>query len=339
VATDEIRAVRAFVAGEGRRAFQNLKRTNLAAYPKYAEEVRGIADGAGLDVDAVWSVNMLSELELLMGKLPPVATGHCSDLYAVSPGGADAGFSHGHNEDWPGAVSAFWYFVELVPLPGADFEACAGMAYPGNLVGWATTWNSHGMYLTQNSLFPRTTKPGGTLMAFAQREALCGPSGRRGLDGVVASLAGTSWSAGASVNLVDLSARRMANVELYEGFHKVTEVTPRMGNYSHFNMYKALGAGVLDKPEPSSVHRQARVDALPPVRSRADIASRLSDTADGEYPLYRDMTLATFLLDGMSGQLEVWCCGHSAASGAPPMHTWNISAAVVHRTDRVEVYF
>jgi hypothetical protein len=58
-------------------------------------------------------------------------------------------------------------------------------------------------------------------------------------------------------------------------------------------MVKTLEVGLADAPEPSTVHRQARVDALPPVRNMADIAERLSDDHDRQYPIYRGMTLHT----------------------------------------------
>ena len=73
----------------------------------------------------------------------------------------------------------------------------------------------------------------------------------------------------------------------------------------------------------SSLHRQARVDELPPVRSRADVIARLSDDNDQAYPIFRPMTLTTLVLDGNSSQLDVWCCGHAAQSGVPT-YTWNL---------------
>lgn len=116
----------------------------------------------------------------------------------------------------------------------------------------------------------------------------------------------------------------MANVEIHEDDHSALEVTENMGNYSHFNQYKRLGYGVTDPPQPSSVARQARVDALPPPRSRGDVAAVLSDAADADYPLFCDITIATLLLDGATGRLDAWCCGNSAAGGAPPAHSWHV---------------
>ena len=260
--------------------------------------------------------------------------GHCSDLFARPRGG---GGGHGHNEDWPGPVRGYWYLASYTALPGADFSSCAGVVYPGGLIGWAASWNEHGLYLTMNSLFPTVNRAGGLASAFAQRAALCGLGGAgrsptrldvlttRLFHGLTAPLepagAGRGWSSAASLNLVGLAEGRMANMEVHLDRASTYEVG---ANYSHFNMFKHLEAGVADEPGPSTLHRQARVDALPALRSLADVASRLSDVADVAYPIYRNMTLHSLLLDARSGRLRGWCCGSAAASGNPPTYDWHL---------------
>merc|ERR1740121_2542266 len=98
----------------------------------------------------------------------------------------------------------------------------------------------------------------------------------------------------------------MANMEIHEDQHAVQEVTESMGNYSHFNMYKELQPGLLDDFQPSTVHRQARIDKLPASHSVNDVMNRLSDTADKDYPVWRNITVGTFVLDGSSGILRTW---------------------------------
>ena len=88
-------------------------------------------------------------------------------------------------------------------------------------------------------------------------------------------------------------------------------------------VYKELEVGIADVPEPSTVHRQARIDALPPARDADDIRGILSDHADPVLPIYRTMTLATLVLDGLTGKLRVWCCGTSATDGKP-VFEWDL---------------
>ena len=52
-------------------------------------------------------------------------------------------------------------------------------------------------------------------------------------------------------------------------------------------------------------------------------AAWLSDARDEAFPIYRNMTLHTLVLDGRTGRLDVWCCGRSAAHG-PPVYRWEL---------------
>ena len=52
-------------------------------------------------------------------------------------------------------VRELYYYVKYTAAPGADFASCAGLAYPGALIGWAPTWNARGIFMTVNTLFPR----------------------------------------------------------------------------------------------------------------------------------------------------------------------------------------
>lgn len=319
--SDEIADVWAFARAAGHVAYETLRRESSEAFPQYAAELAGIAEGAGVDLDKLWAAQLMIELENLMGDA--ACAEHCSDIFAVAPGGFDEGFAHGHNEDWGPVVRELYYYVNYTATEGADFESCAGFAYPGSLIGWGPTWNSHGVLMTVNTLFPKRIRESGFSTAFVQREAMCGIGKGRGLHAVVDGLTRHGWSAGASMNLVDLRGRRMANVEVYEDQHDVLEVTEEMGNYTHFNLYKRLGNSSIDWPQASTMNRQARADFLAAPRSRDDIAEILSDVDGTDYPIWRDITIATLLTDGATGRLDAYCCGESAATHAPA-HSWDV---------------
>ena len=339
-------------SANGSHAFAQLKADNTATFPELVRELDGVAMGAEVSVDEIWASTMINELESLMtngggGRWRTEEAGHCSDIFAVAAADTKAdtkaSFAHGHNEDWPGPIWQYWYWVAYTPAPGADFLACAGQVYPGGLVGWASTWNGFGIFATQNSLFPTRTQAGGLSSAFAQRHAICGASSAsQGLDAIVetmtsgASSTGLGWSSGASMNMISLRERRMLNVEVHESRHSVHEVDmddAAGANYSHFNMYKHLEVGKADAPGPSTIHRQARVDSLAPTRTMDDIIARLGDRADDQYPIFRNMTLLTILLDGASGTLRAWCCHRRPADGGPPAYTWDLSNFFVAQGD------
>lgn len=321
--TPEMRSVFAFVAGSGSEAFAQLKRDNEAEYPEYVEEMRGIAEGAGVSLDKVWCANLLNELEGIMAIRGTPAV-HCSDIYAVAPGGYDAGFAHGHNDDWSDAAKPWWYLTSFTYKPdgsssnnSSSFPSCAGVTYPAALVGWAPTWNGHGLFSTQNSMVPRRQRAGGLACAFVQKRAIC-PS--RSLEEAALALSVPGWSDGASMNIVDVRGKKMANVELWEDRHSILEVTNSMGNYSHFNEYKHLetkrGKSIDDPRIFLRDARQSNVDALPAPRSEEDVKARLTT-------VFRpDATITTLVVNGSTGKLSLWYASPSATSN--PVYSWDM---------------
>jgi len=320
----EFQAMVSFVSSTdvGKRAFSQLKRDNAAAFPELVQEMQGLADGAGVDVDKIWISNLVPEIEALMPRTAFTTRGHCSDVYGHT---SSNDLIHGHNEDWSEAVKPLWYFVSYTALPGANFSSCAGLSYPGTLIGYAPTWGAKGMYITQNTLFPGSTREQGLGCIFAQRRAACGIGGGddvRSLEDMATRLDTGNWAAGASVNVVDLTHKRMANIEAYENGFSMFNVTR---NYTHFNMFKHLVDGErVDLGDTSTVHRQSRVDsAFDPATSTRDVARMLGDTADATYPLYRSSTLTTLILDGATSELSVWI-GENPLE-ADPHFKWDLA--------------
>jgi len=139
---------------------------------------------------------------------------------------------------------------------------------------------------------------------------------------MVRALTVPGWSDGASMNIVDLRGRRMANVELWEDSSSVFEITDAIGNYTHFNEYKHLtleGGGSIDDPRVFARDpRQDQADTMAPPRSVADVKAVLSDSK-----IFRpDATLMTLVLDGSTGQLDVWSATPSSLSS--PVFSWNL---------------
>lgn len=55
-ATQEIQELVQFVSvAPGRKAFEDLRGRSADAFPQYASELRGIADGAGVSEELVWT--------------------------------------------------------------------------------------------------------------------------------------------------------------------------------------------------------------------------------------------------------------------------------------------
>eukprot|EP00927_Polykrikos_kofoidii_P051530 TRINITY_DN45332_c0_g1_i1.p1 TRINITY_DN45332_c0_g1~~TRINITY_DN45332_c0_g1_i1.p1 ORF type:complete len:441 (+),score=38.31 TRINITY_DN45332_c0_g1_i1:87-1409(+) len=323
--TAEMQSAVAWVSGDGRMAFDQMKKDNSDEFPDYAEELRGIAEGANVSLDGIWVSNLLVELENLMHMDGRIKTKeHCSDIYAVAPDGFDKGFAHGHNEDWDMTVKKYWYFLAFdhdgsEASDKLDFAGCAGVTYPGTLVGWVPTWNRHSMWLSANVLVPRHQRRGGLASSFIQRRAFC-PA--RSLDEAIVGLTRKGWTGSVSMNVVDLRGKRMANIEVWEDIHSVLEVTSTMGNYSHFNEFKHLkmpdGTPIDDPARFKTDKRQGRVDMLAPPRSALDVMERLSDP-----DVFRpNATIVTVVVNGTTGTLNVWCAKPSFSSS--PVYSWNL---------------
>lgn len=328
---DEFQRTAQFVApgAPGAAAFAQIKSDNARAFPEYVDEMRGLADGSGATLDQIWIANLTPELESLMqadASAGQFDAGHCTDIFAHHDG-PGSHVVQGHNEDWSEAIKPLWYFSVVEPLPGANFSACAGMSYPGTLLGYAPTWGANGIYSTQNSLFPNTTRAYGLACTFVQRMATCG-SHIKTIDDFATTLHTGNWAAGASLNVVDLDFaghgrnQKMANIEVYEdGFSRLDVPT----NYSHENMFKHLVEGErVDAGDNSTEHRQARIDQLPAPKCAHDIAQILGDTSDADYPLYRPITLTSLILDGATGVLQVWVNSNPATT--PPEFSWPLAS-------------
>ena len=92
--TDEMTKLKEFVRSEGKDAYQQLRHDSASAFPGYANELRGIAAGANVSLEDVWTNILMVELENLNNKTKD----HCSDISAISNSGYRDGFAHGHNE-------------------------------------------------------------------------------------------------------------------------------------------------------------------------------------------------------------------------------------------------
>mmetsp|Transcript_7155 Transcript_7155/g.13543 ORF Transcript_7155/g.13543 Transcript_7155/m.13543 type:complete len:377 (-) Transcript_7155:102-1232(-) len=316
----EIKALKAFVTDNpvGVLAFENFKKDNSKAFPRYVLEMQGIADGSSVDIETIWMINMLQELENLMrqqdGKPQP---DHCSDLMASGFEGIWAG----HNEDWSEAVKPFMYIVAYDSLDSrkANFVECAGFCYPGMVPGSAMSFNKHGIFYTQNAMFPSHSRNSGLLSNFVNRNA-CEQSSWQG----VAEVSNvTDQAMGFSLNVVDVKAKIAMNVEVYEDRMALTFAgDSNTHNLSHFNKYKYIDPLPQMPPRPSTEHRQKRVDSLPPWHTKEDVLRVLGDVQDAAYPIYRNITLMTLLLDGVSGDLNIWADANPYT--AEPVYSWNV---------------
>eukprot|EP00930_Biecheleria_cincta_P043248 TRINITY_DN29713_c0_g1_i1.p1 TRINITY_DN29713_c0_g1~~TRINITY_DN29713_c0_g1_i1.p1 ORF type:complete len:580 (+),score=96.10 TRINITY_DN29713_c0_g1_i1:143-1882(+) len=328
----EIAQVLAFVAEPaGASVLADLRDDNTAAFPQYAEEIAGIAEGAQVVIDAIWAVNLLAELQALMGLPIGQRSERCSDVILRGNG---TELWHGHNEDWSRCPD--WhetiYFVRYNALPAASFVPVMGFCYPGMIPGFAMTWSANGIVFTQNSLFPPSVRRRGLGCTFVPRRAGEESSLERALQWLVAP----GQALGCSVNLVELPKEgkppRACNVEVY-GVGPSASVTWLEGTLGstliHCNIYLTLNVGNANNPRNSCMRqaRAAQLLAAAPGKDggAANVQAVLADIGkkDSAFPIYGPTTMCSWLLDLSQGLITVWARGRPGH--AQPLHIWELA--------------
>jgi len=293
--TREISKLHNFTRSEAGSVVLDGLRTRALEYTPYLEEeIAGIAEGAGVSVDDVWAVNMISELEAANS----VYGSHCSDVIGRSP---DGDVWSAHTEDWSMDFSPLCYFVVYNAAPGASFRPVGGLVYPGQVPGFAVAFTPT-VWSTSNSLFPVGMDRTGLSVVSVARRALEAESAEEVADRYLVS------GQALGMNTQVFSARKgvafAADIES-AGAANASCLTPIEGNATHFNAYKHLD--VPASASASCAHRQAAADRHAPPKSRADVLAILGDTTDAELPVYRENnTMFAVLFHSEDGRFEVW---------------------------------
>ena len=90
IALEEFQNTLRFVRTEGADAFAAFKRDNSEAFPELVEKMRGIAHGAGVDMDNIWIANLTPEHESLIltnAHVHVPKNGDCTRIIPPTSGG------------------------------------------------------------------------------------------------------------------------------------------------------------------------------------------------------------------------------------------------------------
>ncbi len=106
--------------------------------PQYIEEIRGMAEGSGVDFGLMWAMSIKSELSVFEKENPGCSTVYYKDEennWLI------------HNEDGDKSYSGQMFIVKAKPPSGVDFIS---LVYPGLLMGVGPSFNSAGIVQTTN---------------------------------------------------------------------------------------------------------------------------------------------------------------------------------------------
>lgn len=321
--TKEIASLVAFASSDsGSVALDKLRSASLECAPWLAAEIEGIADGAGVDVVAIWCVTLLSELQhaqLAAGSSAKKwRPGHCSDVISRC---ADRTVLLGHNEDWTPEWASLMYWVVYRPANGASFDPIGGLVYPGQPPGFAVTFTPT-VWSSQNGLFPRAQAAHGYGIVAVVRQAL-----REARAESVAELISRAGQAlGMSVNVVQIGgagdAAFAANVEVAGSANRSSVnrlAEAELAQLCHFNRYRYLEVEETLSPwllETCARHQQV-AEQTAPCCSRTDVASFLQGCRE-------PTTMCAMVFRSGDGMLEVWQ-SESASFRDPPDWATSIS--------------
>jgi predicted choloylglycine hydrolase len=117
-------------------------------FPHLLDEIKGMADGAGLHFDSVWALCIKSELMAF----DPEPTG-CSTIFYSE--GKNKGLFH--NEDGHQAYDGQMFVINVEPPSGINYLY---FVYPGTITGNGPGFNKEGIFQTTNYISSTKSKIG-----------------------------------------------------------------------------------------------------------------------------------------------------------------------------------
>jgi isopenicillin-N N-acyltransferase-like protein len=123
---------------EGQKLSTKLLELSQKHFPNVVEEIKGLADGAGIHFDHIWVINIKSELGSIK-KEPP----GCSSILVKD----NKNMWLFHNEDGHTAYKDIMFTIKVTPPSGVSFIS---MVYPGTITGNGPSLNSRGIVQTTN---------------------------------------------------------------------------------------------------------------------------------------------------------------------------------------------
>jgi predicted choloylglycine hydrolase len=133
---------------EGRIISEEYLNLTRKHFPHLLEEIKGMADGAGLHFDAIWTMCIKSELLAIDEESPG-----CSTIFYKD----DNHMWLFHNEDGDAAYADQMFLLKVVPPSGVNYLS---MVYPGIITGNGPSVNNRGIIQTTNFIGSRNSNIG-----------------------------------------------------------------------------------------------------------------------------------------------------------------------------------
>ncbi|KAE9075954.1 hypothetical protein PF010_g24096 [Phytophthora fragariae] len=246
----------------GRDLLNRYLTTHRAAFPKYMEELEGVAEGSGVPFEVIFIENIVenSPIRFLPG------------VHVVA-----------HNED-SGEVDVNRTAIVIAKI--GDEPKFVAYTYLGDLPSGAFGFNENGVAFTLNFVQPAEIFVGGLGRGFISRDLLTAKT----TEDAIAIITRAGQAAGHNFQLMDVRTPRVWNIEVASfNRHVIYEYVNDGENVSaffHANQYQRLH--VAQPPYQSSLHRLRRYSQLTPPTTIDEALKVLGDQGDKSWPVFHD---------------------------------------------------
>jgi predicted choloylglycine hydrolase len=199
--------------------YQSLLDSAARYYPQYVEELKGMADGAGVAFEDIFILNTSAELDAARYITEEENPG-CSTMFLVSE---DGKFLI-HSEDGHRVYAGNMFIAKVFPPSGVSFIA---LSYPGIMIGNGPGMNSKGIVQSTNFIGAVSWKPG-IPRYFLNRAVLESIS----LDHAIQVSTHPSRAFAYRHNLGSFTSQKMIILEVTPWQYEIFEPS---GNYCHTN--------------------------------------------------------------------------------------------------------
>jgi len=260
-------------------ALQKMKHRVQTLFPKYCEELQGIADGANMSFDDIFLWNCRGDLP--KDKDDDIETAGCTDVLIAGQNGQSSIIAH--NEDGNADFLEHSFIVDATYSEDGKEHRIESFVYPGLLIGHTFAVNSHGLVLTVNHLpwfvqredVPRHFVCRAILDCTTQQEA-------------ISVIEKYPSSGGFNYNIGQAGVKNILAVEAPSGSFEVVIVTERFTHANHCIASPHLE--LARDTQGSTIHRQKRAEELlPEIEPTVEgVLGILFDREDKDLPILRD---------------------------------------------------
>ena len=271
-----------------------------SAFPHLIEELKGMSDGAGVDIKDYFFMNnreVYDEAEIWDSQFA-VNPDHCTIAVSFGKNGTIVG----HNEDWSLEALNQMYVLKAT-IGGNTF---LGLQYADTIAGVVATINNWGLVQCINDLYQINSGVGVPKNFLARAVLDC-----KSLDEVENLIKNTKRASG--FNHVLVQGNEVRNFEIAGNQIDVIKTTDKP--FVHTNHYLSDKIGHLEKfhTKSSEERYQRAKELVKPNMTEEEMKALLSDTKNNEYPICRaDETVGSLVL--LPNEKEVYVCyGHPCA--------------------------